>query len=191
MKKFMVIDFEATCFEGKDLPENWFQEIIEIGLTIVDPEKLQLVADFQAFVRPVLFPKLSDFCKNLTSITQDNVDKGISFSKALLEMENIYRSWDRPIFTSFGKYDYNQLYKECKRFNEFFPFDEGIHCNIKQEFCKFYKKEFFRGVPFKYALKHVGLEFEGIHHRGIDDAKMISKILIEMLKAGYKFNVKN
>jgi inhibitor of KinA sporulation pathway (predicted exonuclease) len=36
------------------------------------------------------------------------------------------------------------------------------------------------------ALKFLGLPLDGTHHRGIDDARNIARIFIEMLRAGRK-----
>ena len=43
-------------------------ETIEIGLVVIDLETLEVVDEFQRFVRPQINPVLTDFCKQLTSI---------------------------------------------------------------------------------------------------------------------------
>lgn len=40
-------------------------------------------ADFHTFVRPTEEPKLSEFCKNYTGITQEDVDKGVTLAEAI------------------------------------------------------------------------------------------------------------
>lgn len=49
-------------------------EMIEIGLVVIDLETLEIVDEFQRFVRPQINPVLTDFCKQLTSIQQEDVD---------------------------------------------------------------------------------------------------------------------
>ena len=49
-------------------------ETIEIGLVVIDLESLEIVDEFQRFVRPQIKPTLTDFCKKLTSIQQADVD---------------------------------------------------------------------------------------------------------------------
>lgn len=51
-------------------------ETIEIGLVVIDLETLDIVVEFQRFVRPLINPALTNFCKKLTSIQQADVDGG-------------------------------------------------------------------------------------------------------------------
>ena len=46
------------------------RKTIEIGLVVIDLETLEIVDEFQRFVRPQINPFLTDFCKELTSIQQ-------------------------------------------------------------------------------------------------------------------------
>jgi ERI1 exoribonuclease 2 len=84
-----VLDFEATCWE-----ENNDHDIIEFPTVIVDIEKKEVIDEFRVFVMPKRKPILSDFCKKLTGITQDQVDNGISLVDALEQHEkfmNLYK----------------------------------------------------------------------------------------------------
>ena len=67
----VVIDFEATC--DKDMNGLKPQEIIEFPAVIVDCRRLTLQDSFQTYVKPVHHPILTDFCRNLTGINQDQV----------------------------------------------------------------------------------------------------------------------
>ena len=78
MKKYLaIIDFEATCCDKNSFPRNEM-EIIEIGMVIVDYDTFEKVSEFQSFVKPVRHDKLTAFCKNLTSITQETVDSALN-----------------------------------------------------------------------------------------------------------------
>jgi len=71
MPHWLVIDLEATTDEG-----GWpvtDMEIIEIGATLVDRKGREL-DQFQRFVRPLRRPLLTPFCRELTHITQANID---------------------------------------------------------------------------------------------------------------------
>ena len=68
---YIVMDVEATCWErGTDLNS---QEIIEIGAVKLDGS-LELLGQFDSFVRPLQRARLSQFCTNLTTITQEDVE---------------------------------------------------------------------------------------------------------------------
>ena len=45
------------------------------------------VDEFQSFVRPVVKPKLTEFCTTLTGITQSQVDKAPVFAEVLGRVE--------------------------------------------------------------------------------------------------------
>jgi hypothetical protein len=75
------VDLEATCDEVglHESPRSLVvvpdqMETIEIGLVVIDLETLEIVDEFQRFVQPQINPTLTDFCKQLTSIQQSNVD---------------------------------------------------------------------------------------------------------------------
>ncbi|WP_426203874.1 exonuclease domain-containing protein [Pseudomonas sp. TWP3-1] len=75
------VDLEATCDEVGEsesprplavLPDQ--METIVIGLVVIGIETLEIVDEFKCFVRPQINPILTDFCKQLTSIQQADVD---------------------------------------------------------------------------------------------------------------------
>ena len=79
----VIIDFEATCEEDKNHQDP--QEIIEFPAVVLDTRSLETIAQFQRYVRPVLRPKLSDFCTKLTGITQEKVEEAEVFEVVLKE----------------------------------------------------------------------------------------------------------
>jgi len=64
-----VFDFECTC--DMDRGTMKAQEIIEFPIVIVDVKAKAVKAIFQTYVKPVIDPKLTEFCTQLTGITQD------------------------------------------------------------------------------------------------------------------------
>ena len=93
----VIFDFEAICSnEGNHIYE--VQEIIEFPAVIIDVKQRRIKAAFQTYVKPEKYPTLSDFCTELTGITQDQVDSGVSISEAIfyfhefLRQNNVLRS---------------------------------------------------------------------------------------------------
>lgn len=68
---FVVIDFEATCDRDRN-PHP--QEIIEFPSVLVNSSTGQLEDCFQIYVQPTYNRHLSDFCKELTGIQQNQVN---------------------------------------------------------------------------------------------------------------------
>ncbi|WP_224789149.1 3'-5' exonuclease [Pseudomonas fluorescens] len=53
-------------------PIRWKR--LRLALVVIDLESLEIVDEFQRFVRPQINPTLTDFCTKLTSIQQADVD---------------------------------------------------------------------------------------------------------------------
>jgi inhibitor of KinA sporulation pathway (predicted exonuclease) len=51
---------------------------------LIKCETGEVVSEFHTFVRPVVNPSLTDFCQELTGITQADVDAAPTFPEALL-----------------------------------------------------------------------------------------------------------
>lgn len=177
----LVFDLEATCWGTfKDTPENDTNEIIEIGAVLLDDE-LKTIKQISTFVKPVINPNLSNFCKQLTSITQTDVDNAKTFNDAFDDFLNELTDGEKDILKnidigSWGKYDYNQLKKDIQLHNSYYPFQS--HVNLKKTFSNYHNTK--RGYGLKKALKKIDLEFEGNHHRGIDDAINTTNIIKKM-----------
>lgn len=74
----IILDFEATCSDtGRVDP----QEVIEFPSVLLDLATGEVVDEFASFVRPVHHPQLSSFCRELTTITQADVDAAPPFAE--------------------------------------------------------------------------------------------------------------
>ncbi len=170
---FLIIDFEATCSnDKKEIPSNEM-EIIEFAGILID-SNYKILDEFTQFIKPVKHPKLTKFCTELTTITQNDVDKAKSFSEVL----NLFKTdFLRPnaLFLSWGYYDKNQLLKDCEFHNVKYPFDLDNHVNIKLKVNQHLNLSKPKGIGG--VLKYLNLRFEGTPHRGIDDVRNIVRIL--------------
>ena len=170
MKCHIVIDLEATCqAEGNSLES---MEIIEIGAVKLN-EGFTIIDEFDSFVRPEINPVLTNFCKNLTHISQEDIAEAESFHKVF----SFFINWicdPNPVVITWGAYDIKHLELECKRHGLQLPqyFTEN-HINLKKVFAKHHK---IKRCGMKTALQIAGIPLEGQLHRGIDDAKNIAKI---------------
>ena len=88
---YLVLDLEATCCNRETLKRRE-TEIIEIGAVMVAAQGLTGIDEFQTFIKPVRHPILTEFCKSLTSITQEQVDQAPSYVEAV----TLLKQW-RPI----------------------------------------------------------------------------------------------
>lgn len=170
----LVIDLEATCWRGNP-PEGMQSEIIEFGIAVVDFKTKALLENDSIIVKPK--SEISEFCTELTTITQDFIDEhSVSFEEACNILKTKYKS-DRRIWASWGKYDFDQVNKDCKLHNVPYPFGRD-HYNLKPLFS--FKNNLTKDIGVGSAIKYIGLEFEGVAHRGNDDAKNIARIVKHM-----------
>ncbi len=171
-RDFLVIDLEATCDDGGRVPKHQM-EIIEIGAVLASGETLEPLAEFQTFVRPVRHPDLTPFCTALTSITQAMVSDAPGFADAI-EQLRLFMGGGRSLFCSWGNYDRNQFRQDADYHGVALPFGAD-HLNLKQAFSDQLGTRKRFGMAG--ALNKVGIHLEGTHHRGIDDARNIAKLL--------------
>ena len=170
--RFVVVDLEATCWEGKHPDRN---EIIEIGAVCYSVGE-GVVAAFQTFVKPKLQPVLSEFCTQLTHITQDEVNDAPAFPDAFQRFHDWCTQMQPLAFASWGQYDLNQFKSDCRLHD--IPLWIENHVNLKVLFSEITG----RGKSgMKRALYHYEIPLEGTHHRGIDDARNIARILGYMI----------
>ncbi|HEY1195360.1 3'-5' exonuclease [Flavobacterium sp.] len=175
--KIIIIDLEATCWQGA-VPKGQQNEIIEIGLAVLDTETGEISKNKGILVKPQR-SSVSLFCTELTTITQDLLDQnGVSFEDAINQLVDEYNP-DLYTWASYGQYDLNMLTKQCKSFGISYPMGDE-HINVKEYFAE--KFGLVKPTGMNGALHMLNIPLEGTHHRGIDDAKNIAKILNWCLK---------
>lgn len=170
---YMVVDLEATCSNDGSLPKSEM-ETIEIGAVMVEARTHQIIEEYETFIRPVRNPELTDFCRELTSITQYEVDGAPSFQEAFADFVDWANEFPEFIFCSWGYFDRSQFEKDCAFHGIEYPFGDR-HINLKEEFVTARSLKKKSGVIA--ALRSVGLSFKGKHHRGIDDARNIADLI--------------
>lgn len=172
--KYIVFDLEATCWKNND--EGRLNEIIEIGAVKLDDE-LEVIDEFSSYVKPTLYPELSAFCRELTTICQEDVDSAPVFDGAIRAFENwILSTGTDVLLLSWGHYDRKQILREAiekKYSGKIIQFLDGGHKSLKHEFAEVRQ---IKPCGMAKALQLLSLPLEGVHHRGIDDAKNIARI---------------
>ena len=174
LDKLFIIDLEASCWAKRsDKPPNEHQEIIEIGICIFDTTSWKPTSKHQIVVRPTE-STITQFCTDLTGWTQEKLEKsGIPFAGACEKLTSVYNS-NRYPWASYGDFDRIAFERECNRKNVKYPFC-STHINLKTIFAL--HKKMSKGVGMKRALEMSGLELEGRHHSGMDDAWNIGRLL--------------
>jgi len=195
----LVLDFEATCQDGRKIVP---QEIIEFPCAILDVTKgFELVATFHKYVRPIHHPILSDFCTKLTGITQDIVSTADTFDavfsqfrvwieneQGLIGSEEDSTTETKFAFVTCGDWDLRHMLPEqCRTSQLPIPGYMKRWINMKQSFAaSFGTNRFPKGLSS--MLHQLDMEFEGQPHSGIDDVKNIVRIVEHLaLKRSFAF----
>ena len=167
----LVVDLEATCWLGHP-PEGQRNEIIEIGIAALDLATNTIAKSGTVLIKPVA-SEISAFCTELTHITPELIAAhGVSFSHACQWLQDEYLAHQR-LWVSWGSYDLKMMQTECKLQNHPYPFSP-YHQNLKRMYAKLTKTKHALGLS--KAIEALGLEFEGTHHRGGDDAYNTARI---------------
>jgi inhibitor of KinA sporulation pathway (predicted exonuclease) len=173
--RYVIVDLEATCWERGTAPSR--RETIEIGAVQLASATFPLTSQFSRFVRPVAEPTLSDFCAQLTSIRQADLDAAGTFDAVLLE----FVAWigSEPfVLASWGAYDVGQFRVDCVRHGPSLPASFERHINLKREFAQ---QRGIRPCGMRRALELEGVPLTGRHHRATDDVRNIAALATRIL----------
>ena len=181
---FLVLDFEATCDDGKK-PKP--QEIIEFPVLKVNARTLETESEFHTYVQPTAHPVLTPFCTRLTGITQEKVadqptlpDVMIRFHQ-WMDRNGLLVPKVKSCFVTCGDWDLlTMLPDQCSYLSihipDYFRQWVNIQCVFQSELGGRVK----RGM--RAMLKCLGLTLDGRPHSGIDDCRNTAKILVELVK---------
>lgn len=182
--KIVVVDLEMTCWEGFDAPPGQENEIIEIGICLLDPKAdvIEVTDKRSILVKPTR-SIISPFCTNLTTITPKMVEeRGIDFPTACYILEKEYDTRNR-LWASWGAFDRQFFWKQSKARNVRYPFSKK-HSNLKRVF----QDAFGQRMGLMRAMDAVDIKPQGTMHRGDDDAYNTA-LLLKHLIENYGINI--
>lgn len=173
-RRFLVLDLEATCWEDK-VKQRKESEIIQIGAAMAVPRENRVEPIISVIVKPQ-HSEVSDFCTELTGITQSDVNNGVPLKEAFFQCQ---KAWGPTVknWGSWGFYDKNMIDREC--FRKSLPNPFGLidhHVNISALFSLLTGKKSRYGVS--KALRSLGMEFEGNPHDALADAVNTARIFV-------------
>ncbi len=183
----VIVDFEATC-DDRDQPRP--QEIIEFPSVLISLGSLEIVDEFQSFVRPRHHPVLTEFCRNLTSISQSDVETADSFPDVLARHHDWLDAHDldetNALIVTCGDWDLGTMLPvQC---SAAVPKVESLRPiytrwqNIKHAFCSV--QDCSKAPGMARMLAALDLPLAGHHHRGIDDCRNLATLYTTLLQRG-------
>jgi inhibitor of KinA sporulation pathway (predicted exonuclease) len=173
-RRIVVVDVEATCWKKGVFSRN--KETIEIGAVQLLLDRAQAGwPEFQTFVRPRRLPRLSSFCRELTGITQENVDAAPTFPEAL----RLFLEWSHPlervVLATWSRYDMWQLNLDLEAHG--LPKLAIPFLDVKKLAARIVGTKSFEATARELAPDAVGMP----NHRAIADARRTARILNRLL----------
>ena len=182
-RNFLVADFEFTTYKGVyGRPRAFFPEIIEAGSVLLDPPNYEFAKPYQTFVKPQNYPRLTEECKNITLIKQQDVDGGITF-EAMLEALCAFYQPGITFFAAWGNADRDVITTACLRYKLTCPFCWNDYIDLAEEYKLFYSFE--RCHSLKNALEERQISQQGLSHLALDDAINAAQVMLRMLEDGW------
>lgn len=184
--QLLVLDFEANCVEGGRLPVN---EIIEIPVVPVDMERQEVSQSmvFHTFVAPTEIP-LTRFATELCGITPEMLAGQPTLPQALQALEEHieHNKLGDAVYITCGDFDLRTcLAREARSKKLALPWQMRRYINVKEVFAQFTRK----GGHWSMVemLEELGLALQGRHHSGLDDARNIARVVLELSRRGCLF----
>lgn len=178
LDKIIIVDLETTC-EDHNIDPHFRNEIIEIGIALLDPYSFEISKEPSIFVKPPN-TEVTSFCTKLTGITPEQVtlEKGaVVLATACITLKANYHSRERT-WGSWGAFDRKQFERQTKN-SDTYPFGPS-HINIKNLFSLMFNIEKELSLP--KAMEWAQLPFDGRNHSGQDDAYNTAKLMRKILE---------
>ncbi len=174
-RHLIVIDVEATCWKKGVFSRK--KETIEIGAVRILFDRAESKwPEFQTFVRPQRLPRLSSFCRELTGITQENVDAAPAFPEAL----RLFLEWSQPleevVLATWSRYDFWQLDLDLEAHG--LPKLEVPFLDVKKLAARVVGAK-----SFEKTVRELVPDVDDMpRHRAIADARRTSRLLNRLLR---------
>lgn len=172
--RIIVLDLEATCDEN-GLPEGQEQDIIEIGLCVIELRE-RTIRHRNNFL---IFPERSEitpYCTKLTGIDKELIQKrAMPFEDAMNEVSRLYGR--NSAWGSWGDFDRKLLKTCCERYHVPFPLG-NTHYNLRHLYAMM--RGYGKLLGLQRAIESERMEFEGNAHRAGDDAYNTARLMMRV-----------
>ncbi|MCP8970371.1 exonuclease [Ectobacillus ponti] len=170
---YIVFDLERNF---RPYQSDFPAEIVDMGAVKIDPQTMEIVDTFSAFVKPTA--PLSKHTTKLTGIEKQDVKQAPRFRQVLAAFRSFIGS--SYILVTWGKEDYEFLKEDCTR--------HGLDCpdmskerrfDLQQFVFRAYEELFPNQPSLRLAVEQFGLEWQGEQHRALADAENTANIFLK------------
>ena len=186
---FGILDLEMTC-DGKQVGKkfiddgrmrHFLREIISVGFIVTD-ENFSVKKSYQNFVKPARNSTLTEYCKNLTGITQSEIDGGKICNDAFFDIAEMCRNFSVEIILTFDRFDKAgvinsaRFCKEAKEpFKNIYIVAEKIF-DVKPIILSAVSNGNKKRLSLSKISQMLQIEIDAAKHNALNDALLLCKI---------------
>lgn len=179
-KKFYYAFFDAeyTCFMEKDtfFDREHTGELLSVGLVICD-KKFNLLHTYYSPIHPLYNDKLTSYCRELTGLTQKEIDSAPSYETVFQELYQLFQEYPvKEIFT-WGN-DAHTLRHDIETNHKFVARRFRKIAGLMQDITKRLTRRIYgKGITLSLSdMKYIcGMEHRTAHN-ALEDAKDLYRI---------------
>ncbi len=175
-ENIIFLDLEMTM-QSFDSPKDFKSEVIQAGFLITDKFGNDLERK-NYYIKPTLFPKLNKRTLKFLSLSEEDIDNGISFNEFYFEFKAILEKYNNPSIVVWGKNDILAL-KLRYEINNLEPLNPNF-INLLQVHKNYFNLKNDLGL-FDAYKKYTGEDLDH-DHDALVDAFMTKNVFFEFKK---------
>lgn len=176
-QRVLLLDLEFTCWEDS-LNTGWSDparppEVIEIGIVAYGTIGGTVFNEYVSFVKPTINSQLSNYCKTLLGIAQDQVDMAQPLTTVVGDIERWLRhnGAERAPTCSWGVNDRKFKANNCLLVGCPDPFSERAHADLKMMIHEAFGSLAVGLQDRDRTRQLLGIPENPMRHRAIGDAR--------------------
>ncbi|MBQ3843092.1 MAG: exonuclease domain-containing protein [Ruminiclostridium sp.] len=173
---YLIFDLEWNQPSGSDKsPDLPHGEIIQIGFITVN-DTMEITRRGELTIKPVVYRKMNPYVSTLTGIKQSDIDAGMTFAEAFVQMRELFTP--ETVLITWGDDDMPILRDNLKYHgiaDDVLP----VHYNLQRIFASQTDSK-LRQTGLKSALETLGITEEMKAHDALNDAYMTYLIACEL-----------
>ncbi|MCI8553809.1 MAG: exonuclease domain-containing protein [Clostridiales bacterium] len=160
--------------------QGYFNEIMEIGAVKLDNRR-QVTGEFHVVIRPLLVRRLSKLVREMTGITEEELETGVSFSEAIASMQE-FVGLEPAVLLTWSTTDLFMLEENLCYFQGGREIPFMTHYADLQAYCQ---QRLGTGAAqqlgLEAACRIAEIDEEGVdHHRALDDSRLTARLFARL-----------
>lgn len=161
----------------KRFKKGQLSEIVEIGACKIDPNKKQIIDQFQIYIKP-RSGYVSKSTRKFIKMKKEDIQNAVSFQEGI----ELFKTWlgESYYLCSWGKDDKAHIMNQCVRSKINLDWFQNYN-DIQKPISKLLTDNQNNQLGLKNALQLATFDHLGVAHRGIDDALNTAQLLLRFI----------